>query len=206
MIQDKLRPTISMDYLNDDSIPITERNSKAKEVLNQLSPDENLIIDKSRKFWEIRFFKLYKERFEMLFPKIHKRQVSYRLAWFEREIMRLLDYYLLEDAHWASRDESKILTLEDDNAFWNILNEKVKQVYPDGIFTEKSWDEFEQNFIEPFELECFRRYCEEHPEKMPKTTEELNAELEMEVESLKQPAIPIEPFRAISDDREAKKE
>ena len=201
MIQDKLRTKISMTYLNDDKIPLTERNAKAQEVLNQLSPDENLILDKSLKFMDMRHFRMYKERFELLFPQMHKPQVSYRLAWFEREISRLLDYYLLEDAHWASRDESKILTLADDEAFWNELDVKVKEVYPDGIFTEKSWDEFEQNFIEPLELKVFRQYLKDHPEKMPKTTEEP----ETEVESLKQPAVPVEPFRAITDDREAKR-
>lgn len=214
VIRDNLRATITIDYLNDDKIPIAERNSKAEEVLSKLSPGDNLILEKSQKFWSIRIFKLFKEQFEVLFPLVHKPQVGYRLAWFTREISRLLNYYILEDEHWVTRDDDKILTLADDEEFWNELDVKVKQQYPEGIFTRESWEEFEQSYIEPLELDVFRRYFKDHPDKLQGLEEDMKADVDVREqivqqpikESLEQPVIPIEPLTVITADKEEVKE
>jgi hypothetical protein len=60
----------------------------------------------------------------------------------------------------------------DDYAWWDTIDAKIKAVYPEGVFTEKSFEEIERLHDE-FVTRKIREYYEAHPEEREALTRKI---------------------------------
>jgi hypothetical protein len=60
----------------------------------------------------------------------------------------------------------------NDFAWWNAFDAKIKKVYPDGIFSEKSFEKAE-NLSDEIMGKCMREYWQAHPEEFERLTKKL---------------------------------
>jgi hypothetical protein len=99
-----------------------------------------------------------------------------RVLWFFREMQKLNHACLIEDFEWNNnRNEDD--PAFDDYAWWEAVEAKIKAKYPAGVFTEKSFEEFE-GFHDEFISRKIREYYEEHPEEREALINGLNKKME----------------------------
>ena len=86
-----------------------------------------------------------------------------RVIWFFNEMQKFNNACLIEDFEWNNnRDEDD--PSFDDYAWWYTLDAKIKEIYPDGVFTEKSFEEFER-LQDEFIARKIKEYYDAHPEE-----------------------------------------
>ena len=82
---------------------------------------------------------------------------------------------LIEDFEWNNnRNEDD--PAFDDSAWWDAVDAKIKAIYPEGVFTEKSFEEFER-FHDEFVARKIREYYEAHPEEREALINSLNKKI-----------------------------
>jgi hypothetical protein len=65
----------------------------------------------------------------------------------------------------------------DDYAWWDGVEAKIEAIYPEGVFTEKSFEEFER-FHDEFVARKIREYYETHPKERVALINGLNKKIE----------------------------
>jgi hypothetical protein len=83
---------------------------------------------------------------------------------------------LIEDYEWNNNRNEEDPNF-DDNAWWEALESKVKAEYPEGIFTEKSFEEFKRSHDE-FVSRKIKEYYDVHPEEREALVNGLNKKIE----------------------------
>jgi hypothetical protein len=156
------------DLMKDDAQAIIEsgkspeqQNQAAKQLLSRLSVEENAILDQSHEFLIYRHERLVYKWFVAGYPKGEDARVMLRVFWFFREMQKLNHACLIEDFEWNNnRNEDD--PAFDDFAWWAMVDAKIKEIYPDGVFTEKSFEEFERLHDE-FLSRKIGEYYDAHP-------------------------------------------
>ncbi len=139
------------------------QNEAAKQPLSRLTDTEKAILEQSHEFMSYRLERLVYKWFAAAYPKGEDERVMLRVLWFFREMQRFNHACLIEDSEWNNnRNEGD--PAFDDYAWWNAVEAKIKAEYPEGIFTEKSFEEFER-FRDEFVARKIREYYEAHPEE-----------------------------------------
>jgi hypothetical protein len=105
--------------------------------------------------------------FAAAYPKGEDSRVMLRVLWFFHEMQKLNHACLIEDFEWNNnRNEDD--PAFDDYAWWDALDAKIKAIYPEGVFTEKSFEE-----IERLQDECLSRKIKEYYDMHPMEREAL---------------------------------
>ena len=99
-----------------------------------------------------------------------------RVLWFFHEMQKFNHDCLIEDYEYNNnRNEDD--PAFDDYAWWDAVDAKIKAMYPEGVFTEKSFEEFER-FRDEFTARKIREYYEAHPEERAALINGLNKKME----------------------------
>lgn len=140
-----------------------QQNAKAEEFLKQLSEADKVIINESEKFIRFRLMRLLFKQFSPVFPKVHYSEVWQRIVWFFGEMDKLVIAKAVEDSEWDfNRDEDD--PTFDDYAWWDNVEAKIREFYPDGVFTKESYEAVE-HFFDEKEAEFIREYWKSHPKE-----------------------------------------
>ncbi len=151
------------------------QNEAAKQLLSKLTNEENAILEQSHEFASYRLERLVYKWFAAGYRGGEDQRVMLRVMWFFREMQKFNQACLIEDFEWnnnRNEDDPKF----DDNAWWNALDARIKAVYPEGVFTRKSFEEFERLHDE-FVSRKIREYYEGHPEEQEALLNGLNKEI-----------------------------
>jgi len=148
-----------------------QQNEAAKQLLSRLTDEENAILEQSNEFMSYRLERLVYKWFAAAYQKGEDARVMLRILWFFREMQKLNHACLIEDFEWKNnRDEDD--PAFDDYAWWDAIDAKIKAVYPEGVFTEKSFGEIER-FQDEFVARKIREYYDAHPEEREALTKKI---------------------------------
>jgi hypothetical protein len=179
----KIRATVKDDAqaIIDSGASAEQQNEAAKQLLSKLTDYENAILEQSYEFLSYRMERLVYLWFAAGYPKGEDHRVMLRVLWFFREMHKLNNSCVIEDSEWNNnRNEDD--PAFDDYAWWDAVEAKKRASYPEGVFTEKSFEEFERLHDE-FTARKIREYFEAHPEERTALTNSLNKELGAEKKS-----------------------
>ena len=152
------------------------QNEAAKQLLSRLTDDENAVLEQSYEFMSYRVERLVYKWFAAAFPRGEDERVMLRVLWFFHEMQKFNHACLIEDFEWNNnRNEDD--PAFDDYAWWDAVDAKIKAIYPEGVFTEKSFEEFER-FHDEFVARKIREYYEAHPEERAAFIQGLNKKME----------------------------
>jgi hypothetical protein len=151
------------EIINDNSLTLEQQNEMAKHVISQLTEREIDILDESNKFIDYRLMRLVYKRFVSGYPQQKDDRVLMRVVWFFMEMEKQNHINFFTDSEWEhNRNEAD--PAFDDYAWWDALDKKIKETYPNGVFTEKSFEEFEADVDRRWSLEV-KKYYDAHPEE-----------------------------------------
>ncbi len=140
-----------------------QQNEAAKHLLSRLSDEENAILDQSHQFISYRLMRIIYLWFSAAYPKGEDERVMLRVIWFFHEMQKFNHACLIEDFEWNNnRNEDD--PAFDDYAWWDAVEAKIKAIYPEGVFTEKSFEKFERLHDE-FVARKIDEYYDAHPEE-----------------------------------------
>jgi hypothetical protein len=149
-----------------------QQNAKAEELWKQLSEADEMIIDESEKFIRYRLMRLLFKQFSPVFPKMHYSEVWQRIVWFFGEMDKLVIAKAIEDSEWDfNRDEDD--PAFNDYAWWDELEAKIREHYPNGVFTRESYEAV-RDFFDEKAAELIREYCKAHPEEFKDYMDKIN--------------------------------
>jgi hypothetical protein len=174
----KIRATLKDDVqaIIDSGKSPEQQNEAAKNLLCKLSVEENAILAQSYNFLNYRMERLVYDWFAVAYPKGEDERVMLRVLWFFGEMKKFNYACLTEDFEWSNNREEDDSAF-DDFAWWDALDAKIKAVYPNGVFTEKSFEEY-QRIHDEFTAQKIRDYYEAHPEERMALMNNLNKDIE----------------------------
>jgi hypothetical protein len=137
-----------------------------------LTPNEQFIVDKSYRLYEMRLKQFLIDYFKPLFPKLNEFDVMLRVHWFFREMQKLAVSYAIEDSEWNHNRNEEAEDF-DDFKWWDNLNAKIKTEFPNGVFTLESYGELE-NYRDEIETKAIQEYFYARPDLVKKITRAQN--------------------------------
>ncbi len=153
-----------------------QQNEAAKHLLSRLTDNEKDILEQSNEFVSYRLERLVYNQFAAAYPKGEDPRAMLRVLWFFHEMKKLNHACLIEDYEYNNnRNEDD--PAFDDYAWWDSVDAKIREIYPEGVFTEKSFEEFERLHDELIARKI-REYYEAHPEERIALTNRPNNETE----------------------------
>jgi len=161
----KIRETVKNEAqaIIDSGTSAEQQNEAAKKRLSRLTDEENAILEQSNEFLSYRLERLLYKWFAAAYPKGEDARVMLRVLWFFQEMQKLNHACLIEDSEWNNnRNEDD--PAFDDYAWWDAVDAKIRANYPDGVFTEKSFEKYERLHDE-FIARTIREHYEAHPEE-----------------------------------------
>jgi hypothetical protein len=174
----KIRATIkdqAQAILNSEESP-QQQNEAAKQLLITLTDEQNAILDQSLQFLTYRIKHLVYKWFAAGYPKDEDPRVLLRVQWFFDEMTKFNRACLMEDYEYnnhRNEDDPEF----DDFAWWDALEAKKLELYPDGIFTEKSYEAVEAQY-DIHLSRIVREYYEAHPQEREALIKKSNKALE----------------------------
>jgi hypothetical protein len=174
----KIRATVKDDAqaIIDSGASAEQQNEAAKQLLSRLTDGENAVLEQSHEFMSYRLERLVYKWFAAAYPKGQDERVMLRVLWFFREMQKFNHACLIEDFEWNNnRNEDD--PAFDDYAWWDAVDAKIRAIYPEGVFTEKSFEEIERLHDE-FVTRKIREYYEAHPEERAAFIQGLNKKIE----------------------------
>jgi hypothetical protein len=174
----KIRATMKDDAqaIIDSGASVDQQNEAAKQLLSRLSDEEHAILEQSAEFISYRMERLVYKWFAGAYPHGEDERVMLRVMWFFHEMQKFLHANLIEDYEWNNNRNEDDPNF-DDYAWWDALEAKIKAEYPEGVFGEKSFEEFER-FHDEFVARKIREYYEAHPGEREALTNGLNRKIE----------------------------
>jgi hypothetical protein len=157
-----------------------QQNEAAKQLLSRLSDDERAVLKQSYEFLSYRLVRLVYQWFAASYPKGDDARVMLRVLWFFHQMQQFNHACLIEDFEWNNNRNEDTPDF-DDFDWWDAVDAKIKAIYPEGVFTEKSFEEFERLHDE-FLAQKIREYYDAHPMERAALINGLNKNIE-EVES-----------------------
>jgi hypothetical protein len=155
---------------------VEQQNEAAKQLIGRLSGEERAILEQSTEFISYRVKRLINKWFAAAYPHGEDERVMLRVMWFFREMQKFLHANLIEDYEWNSNRNEDDPNF-DDYAWWDAVEAKVKAEYPEGRFSEKSFEEFERLHDE-FVARKIREYYEGYPQEREALMHGLNKKSE----------------------------
>jgi len=174
----KIRATMKDDAeaIIDSGDSVEQQNEAAEQLLSRLTDEERAILEQSAEFISYRMERLVYKWFAGAYPHGEDERVMLRVMWFFREMQKFLHANLIEDYEWNNNRNEDDPNF-DDYAWWDAVEAKIKAEHPEGIFTEKSFEEFER-FHDEFVARKIREYYEAHPEEREALINCLNRKIE----------------------------
>lgn len=160
----------------DSGTSVEQQNEAAKQLLSRLSDDESAILDQSAEFICYRMERLVYKWFAGAYPHGEDARVMLRVMWFFGEMQKFNHVCLIEDYEWNNNRNEEDPDF-DDNAWWDAVEAKIKAEYPEGIFTEKSYEEYER-LHDKFLSRKIKEYYDAHPEEREALISGLNKKIE----------------------------
>ena len=121
---------------NNPNLKLQEKEEKTIAIYNELSARQKLILSRDSAFMTRRLRDLVVTYFKTSFPE-NSEKPFLRTEWFFRNMDRLAHAEHIIDSKWNhNRDEDN--PNFDDFAWWNRVDLKIQELYPEGIFTEES--------------------------------------------------------------------
>jgi hypothetical protein len=154
-------PDVSIIWDN-PNLTLEEKEEKTKAIYNELSTKQKLILSKDSAFMTRRLRDLVVSYFKTSFPE--NSEIPFlRVEWFFTEMDKLAHAEHIIDSEWNhNRDEDN--PSFDDFAWWDRVDLKIKELYPEGIFTEESWNKT-RDFFDKIQSEYMVQYWQAHPEE-----------------------------------------
>jgi len=144
---------------------------ETQKAYNTLDPAEKLIVSKDSNFYTLRLQDILRRYFEPMFPD-KSTDVMLRIIWFFNEMSKLAVAKHMEDSEWYhNRNEDD--PAFDDFKWWANFEAKVKEEFPDGIFTEKTFQKLHEWF-DARESEFMVQFWKEHPKEFEKLKERIH--------------------------------
>jgi len=169
----RIRKSLDFDILgvwHNNKLTFEEKKKATFEAYDRFSAKEKQILTKESEFYRRRLEDLLIEYFESTFP-CKNREPLLRVTWFFNEMGKLSISQYLEDSEWYhNRDEDE--PDFDDFKWWSEFESKVKEEFPDGVFTEKSFEKTKELY-DNLMGKCMCEYWEAHPEEYNKLIEKL---------------------------------
>jgi hypothetical protein len=164
------------DIINNTTLTLEQQNEMSKQLLSRLTEKERAILEQSNKFIDYRLMRLVYKHFACGYPKQQDDRVLMRVTWFFLEMEKMNFANHLEDSRW-DHDRNEDAPDFDDNAWWEALEAEIKEVYPEGIFTEKSFKAYEAEIDRRWSLKV-KEYYDAHPEEREALINGLNKKSE----------------------------
>jgi hypothetical protein len=161
----KIRATFKDDaqaIVNSGTSP-EQQNEAAKNLLSRLTDEQKAILERSHEFLSYRLERLVYKWFAAAYPKGEDSRVMLRVLWFFHEMQKFNHDCLIEDFEY-SNNRGEDDPAFDDCAWWDMVDAKIRAFYPEGVFTEKSFEKFE-GLHDEFISRKIREYYVEHPEE-----------------------------------------
>jgi hypothetical protein len=142
---------------------LEQQEEAAKQLLSKLTDGENAVLEQSHEFIVYRLERLLYRWFAAAYPSGEDERVMLRVLWFFYEMRKFNHACLIEDFEWNNnRNEDD--PAFDDFAWWDAVDAKIKAVYPEGVFTEKSFEKIEQ-LNDELVSRKIKEYYDAHPEE-----------------------------------------
>ena len=155
---------------NNPNLKLQEKEEKTITIYNELSSKQKLILSRDSAFMTRRLRDLVVLYFKTSFP-VNSEKPFLRVEWFFAEMDKLAHAEHLIDSEWNhNRDEDN--PDFDDFAWWDRVDLKIQELYPEGIFTEKSWSKTRELY-DKIESEYMVQYWQAHPEEFERITKKL---------------------------------
>jgi len=159
----KIRATIrdEAQAIIDSGMSPEQQNEAAKQLLSRLTDEEKAVLEQSHEFISYRLERLVYKWFAAAYPKGEDSRAMLRVLWFFNEMQKFNHACLIEDFEWNNnRNEDD--PAFDDFAWWDAVDAKIKAIYPEGVFSEKSFEEIERLHDE-FVARKISEYYDSHP-------------------------------------------
>ena len=165
-------PDVSNIWKN-PNLTLQEKEEKTTSIYQELSPKQKLILSKDTAFMTRRMRDLVVSYFKTSFP-VNSEEPFLRVEWFFTKMDKLAHAQHVIDSEWNhNRDEDK--PDFDDFAWWARVDLKIKELYPEGIFTEESWNKTRELY-DKIQSEYMVQYWQAHPEEFDKILNQLKNE------------------------------
>jgi hypothetical protein len=173
---------------NDDSLTLEQKGDLTLDAVKDLSPADNLILDKDLSFMGQRLFSIIEQFYEPQFPKNAKQEMMLHIGWFLIQMGNLgLKEHIIHDEWTHNRNEDD--PNFDDFAWWKRVDALIKKSLPDGVFTAKSLRKLREWFDKK-ESEFILKYWDEHPEEYERFMDDLHKRTEEITKHVAPPKLP----------------
>ena len=153
-------PDVSKIWKN-PNLALREKEEKTIAIYNELSPKQKLILSRDSAFMTRRLRDLVVSYFKTSFP-VNSEIPFLRVEWFFTEMDKLAHAEHIIDSEWNHNRNEDIPDF-DDFGWWNMVDLKIKELYPEGIFTEESWNKTRE-FYDKIQSEYMVQYWQDHPD------------------------------------------
>lgn len=154
-------PDISKIWKN-PNLTLQEKEEKTIAIYTELSHKQKLILSKDTKFMSRRMRDLVVSYFKTSFPE-NSEKPFLRVEWFFVEMEKLAHAEYLIDSEWNHNREEDNPDF-DDFAWWDRVDLKIKELYPEGIFTEESWNKT-RDLYDKLQSQYMVQYWQARPEE-----------------------------------------
>ena len=169
----RIRQNMNVDIMtvwHNDKLTFEDKQKETSKAYNKLDEKEKQILSKDTEFYVRRLQDILIEYFEAIFP-YKSREPLLRVTWFFNEMDKLTVTKYLEDSEWnhnRNEDDREF----DDHKWWYIFDSKVKQEFPNGIFSEKSYEKTEESY-DKLLGKCMSEFWKTHPKEFEQLTKKL---------------------------------
>ena len=157
-------PDVSKIWKN-PNLTLQEKEEKTTAIYQELSSEQKLILSRDSAFMTRRLRDLVVWYFKASFPE-NSEKPFLRVEWFFTEMDKLAHVEHIIDSEWNHNRNEESPDF-DDFAWWDRVDLKIKELYPEGIFTEESWTNTRE-FYDKIQSEYMVQYWQAHPEKLEK--------------------------------------
>ena len=164
------------EIINNTDLTVEQQNELSKQLLTRLTERERAILEQSGNFIEYRLKRLLYKYFAAGYPKGEDSRVMLRILWFFCEMNKLNHVNHLEDYEFEHNRNEEDLSF-DDFAWWDALEAEKLKLFPEGGFTEKSYEAVEAEF-DIHIARRIREYYEAHPGEREALIQSLNKKVE----------------------------
>jgi len=164
------------EIINNTDLTIEQQNEMSKRLLSRLTEREKAILEQSSNFIEYRLKRLLCKYFGAGYPQGEDTRVMLRVMWFFREMDKLNYVNHMEDYEFEHNRNEEDLAF-DDYAWWDALEAKKLKLFPEGVFTEKSYEAVEEEY-DVHIARKIREYYDAHPGEREALINGLNKKIE----------------------------
>ena len=154
-------PDVSKIWKN-PNLTLQEKEEKTTAIYQELSSEQKLILSRDSAFMTRRIRDLVILYFKTSFPENNEKPfLRVELFFTEMDKLAYAEYIIESEWNHNRNEESPDF---DDFAWWDRVDLKIKELYPEGIFTEESWNNIREYF-DKMQSEYMIKYWQTHPEE-----------------------------------------